>query len=212
MASLSERHKSGETKVTSTLATIQVQLKAPKDQNNSFGGYKYRNAESIIHAFKEIAPDGVSLIMSDQITIVGERLFLIATAELREGNEVIATTTGAAMHALAKKGMDDAQITGACSSYARKYALCGLFAIDDSADDPDSKDNSKNQKEPEQPKTRDPVAIRDSLLAAIKKNGVKAKDNAKFQSAHNWLIENDPPKGGEITKALTDAENAQGDF
>ena len=62
--------------------------------------------------------------------------------------------------------------------------------------------------EPEQPKDRDPVAIRDSLLAAIKKNGVKAKGNAKFQSAHNWLIENDPPKGGEITKALTDAENA----
>lgn len=198
--------------MTSTLATIQAQLKAPKDQNNSFGGYKYRNAEGIIHAFKEIAPDGVSLIMSDQITIVGERLFLIATAELREGNEVIATTTGAAMHALAKKGMDDAQITGACSSYARKYALCGLFAIDDSADDPDSKDNSKDQKETEKPKERDPVAIRDSLLAAIKKNGVKAKDNAKFQSAHNWLIENDQPKGFEITKALTDAENAQGGF
>ena len=125
------------------LATIQRSLKAPKDRENKFGGYNYRNAESILRAFKEVQPEGVSLTMSDAITFIGDRLFLVATVKLHHGGQVIGEAQGAAMHALAKKGMDDAQITGACSSYARKYALCGLFAIDDSTDDPDSKDNRR---------------------------------------------------------------------
>jgi hypothetical protein len=127
--------------MTDILASIQSRLKAPKDQENKFGGYKYRNAESILRAFKEVQPADVSLTMSDSITFIGDRLFLVATVRLHHGGNVIAEAQGAAMHALTKKGMDDAQITGACSSYARKYALCGLFAIDDSTDDPDSKDN-----------------------------------------------------------------------
>lgn len=129
--------------MTDILATIQSGLKAPKDKENKFGGYNYRNAESILRAFKEVQPEGVSLIMSDAITFIGDRLFLVATVKLHYGGQVIGEAQGAAMHALAKKGMDDAQITGACSSYARKYALCGLFAIDDSTDDPDSKDNHR---------------------------------------------------------------------
>lgn len=129
--------------MTDILATIQRSLKAPKDKRNDFGGYSYRNAESILRAFKEVQPEGVSLTMSDAITLIGDRLFLTATVKLHHGGNIIAEAQGAAMHALAKKGMDDAQITGACSSYARKYALCGLFAIDDSTDDPDSKDNRR---------------------------------------------------------------------
>lgn len=129
--------------MTDILATIQRSLKAPKDKRNDFGGYSYRNAESILRAFKEVQPEGVSLTMSDAITFIGDRLFLVATVKLHHGGQVIGEAQGAAMHALAKKGMDDAQITGACSSYARKYALCGLFAIDDSTDDPDSKDNHR---------------------------------------------------------------------
>lgn len=129
--------------MTDILATIQSALKAPKDKENKFGGYNYRNAESILRAFKEVQPEGVSLTMSDAITFIGDRLFLVATVKLHHGGQVIGEAQGAAMHALAKKGMDDAQITGACSSYARKYALCGLFAIDDSTDDPDSKDNCR---------------------------------------------------------------------
>lgn len=129
--------------MTDILATIQRSLKAPKDKENKFGGYNYRNAESILRAFKEVQPEGVSLTMSDAITFIGDRLFLVATVKLHHGGQVIGEAQGAAMHALAKKGMDDAQITGACSSYARKYALCGLFAIDDSTDDPDSKDNRR---------------------------------------------------------------------
>lgn len=125
------------------LAEIQAKLKAPKDKNNSFGGYNYRNCESILRAFKEIAPATASLVMSDTVTMIGERLFLVATVKLMDDGKDVASATGAAMHALAKKGMDDAQITGACSSYARKYALCGLLAIDDSTDDPDGKDNRR---------------------------------------------------------------------
>jgi hypothetical protein len=123
------------------LTQVQRAIKAPKDKKNEFGGYNYRNAESILRAFKEIQPEGVSLIMSDAISFIGDRLFLVATAKLVAGSSVVAEAQGVAMHALAKKGMDDAQISGACSSYARKYALCGLFAIDDSSEDPDGKDN-----------------------------------------------------------------------
>lgn len=126
------------------LAQIQAKLKAPKDKKNEFGGYAYRNAEGILRAFKDNAPDGMSLIISDEIIQVGDRVFLTATARLFHEGALIAEAKGAAMHATQKKGMDDAQITGACSSYARKYALMGLFAIDDSADDPDAKDNRRS--------------------------------------------------------------------
>ena len=129
------------------LAEIQSRLKAPKDKQNDFGGYAYRNAESILRAFKDVAPEGASLTMSDTITLIGDRLFLVATVKLFDNGAEIATAQGSAMHAMTKKGMDDAQITGACSSYARKYALCGLLAIDDSTDDPDSKDNRRAQEE-----------------------------------------------------------------
>ena len=133
--------------MTDILAAVQAAIKAPKDKKNEFGGYSYRNAESILRAFKDCAPEGVSLTMSDAITFIGDRLFLVATAKLHHDGKPVAEAQGAAMHALSKKGMDDAQITGACSSYARKYALCGLFAIDDSADDPDGKDNRRHQEE-----------------------------------------------------------------
>jgi hypothetical protein len=132
--------------MTDILATIQAKLKAPKDKENTFGKYKYRNAESILRAFKEVQPEDVSLTMSDTMDFIGNRLFLVATVKLHHAGTVIAEAQGAAMHALEKKGMDDAQITGACSSYARKYALCGLFAIDDSTDDPDGKDNRQDDR------------------------------------------------------------------
>ena len=127
--------------MSKVLADIQAKIKAPKDKENTFGKYKYRNAESILSAFKDVQPEGVALIMSDEVVMVGQRMFLVATAALFADGVQIGQASSAAMHATEKKGMDDAQITGACSSYARKYALCGLFAIDDSTDDPDSHDN-----------------------------------------------------------------------
>lgn len=129
------------------LAHVQAKIHAPKDQRNDFGKYNYRTAEGIIAAFKAVAPEGAALTLTDRIEAIGDRLFLVATATFHWGGEAITSESGA-MHALQKKGMDDAQITGACSSYARKYALCGLLLIDDSTADPDSRDN-RAQPEPE---------------------------------------------------------------
>jgi hypothetical protein len=145
--------------MSKVLADIQAKIKAPKDKENTFGKYKYRNAESILSAFKDVQPEGVSLTMSDEIIFVGNRLFLTATVTLRHGAEIIGQAHGAAMHATEKKGMDDAQITGACSSYARKYALCGLLAIDDSTDDPDAKDH--------RPPSFDAVAAHDRITRKL---------------------------------------------
>ncbi len=171
--------------MTDILATIQRSLKAPKDKRNDFGGYSYRNAESILRAFKEVQPEGVSLTMSDAISLIGDRLFLTATVKLHHGGNIIAEAQGAAMHALAKKGMDDAQITGACSSYARKYALCGLFAIDDSTDDPDSKDNRAPEKEATKPAARSAAAsdteLRGKLMAGLRAKGPGLADYAPFK-------------------------------
>jgi len=128
--------------VMQTLADIQARLNAPKDQRNNFGKYNYRKAEDIIAAYKGLKVEGASLVMSDSMSVVGQQIFLTATVRFTFEGETV-EATGCAMHALTKKGMDEAQITGAASSYARKYALCGLFAIDDSEHDPDGKDNSE---------------------------------------------------------------------
>jgi hypothetical protein len=147
--------------MSKVLADIQAKIKAPKDKENTFGKYKYRNAESILAAFKEVQPEGVALTMSDEVVMVGSRMFLVAKVFLWADGGVIASATSAAMHATEKKGMDDAQITGACSSYARKYALCGLFAIDDSTDDPDGHDNRDGGKAKTAPKNNEANTRRD---------------------------------------------------
>lgn len=130
-----------------SLQKIQSELKAPKGQMNKFGNYKYRSCEDIVEAVKPILKDhSASLTISDDIVIVGDRYYVKATAVIKiEGGEVY-STTAFAREPLAKKGMDEAQITGSTSSYARKYALNGLLAIDDTKD-PDTMDNSQsNQK------------------------------------------------------------------
>lgn len=116
------------------LNKIQRELKAPKGQFNSFGKYHYRNCEDILEAIKPLLGDA-SLILSDDIVQFGERYYVKATATLigKDGT-VGASATAYAREALDKKGMDEAQITGAASSYARKYALNGLFCIDDTKD------------------------------------------------------------------------------
>lgn len=116
------------------LAEFQSKLKAPKGQYNNFGKYKYRSAEDIVEAVKPIInPEGFSLILSDEIIQVGERIYVKAIVTLSNGT-INYQTTAFAREEEEKKGMDSSQITGAASSYARKYALNGLFAIDDTAD------------------------------------------------------------------------------
>lgn len=133
------------------LQTIQQKLKAPKSQYNSFGKYHYRNCEDIQEAVKPLLAETNSVLtLTDEIVEIGGSLFVKATATLSyfltEKNIVDATATAYAMHAKEQKGMAEAQITGAASSYARKYALNGLFLIDDTRD-ADSQNNDKKGKD-----------------------------------------------------------------
>lgn len=119
------------------LIKIQKELKAPKNQYNSFGKYKYRSCEDILEAVKPITPDDCLVRVSDEMVCLGEgghaRFYIKATASFRKGDETI-EAYGWARESLTKKGMDESQITGTASSYARKYALNGLFLIDDTKD------------------------------------------------------------------------------
>lgn len=118
------------------LMHIQTEIKAPKNLYNSFGQYNYRNAESICEAAKPyLKKENASLVLHDDLVNVGDRIYVKATACLidnESGRTVEATAF--ARETLSKKGMDDSQITGAASSYARKYALNGLFLLDDTKD------------------------------------------------------------------------------
>ena len=117
------------------LISIQSELKAPKSQYNKFGGYKYRKAEDILEAVKPLlAKQKCTLIITDDVVLIGNRIYVKATATIKNEKGECETTNGWAREEETKKGMDGSQITGASSSYARKYALNGLFAIDDNAD------------------------------------------------------------------------------
>jgi ERF superfamily. len=118
----------------STLTKIQNELKAPKGQHNKFGNYDYRSAEDILEALKPLlAKHNAQLTLTDKPVMVGEWHYIEATARLVvDGNEI--ANTASARESAVKKGMDDSQITGTASSYARKYALNGLFLIDDTKD------------------------------------------------------------------------------
>lgn len=135
--------------VLKKLVEIQRELKAPKNQYNSFGKYKYRSCEDILEAVKPLANERNAVVcLSDEIIQREGRYYIEATATLIDAE----TGENVSMKALAresqdKKGMDDSQITGTASSYARKYALNGLFAIDDAKDDDYLNDGSKKQEE-----------------------------------------------------------------
>ena len=124
------------------LAKIQLTLKAPKNQFNKFGNYSYRSCEDILEAVKPLLKD-LTLTITDDIYPVGDRYYVKSTAILSDGSSEI-KAHAFAREAAGKKGMDAAQVTGAASSYARKYALNGLFAIDDEKD-ADTKDNTEKK-------------------------------------------------------------------
>ena len=120
--------------ITEILSDIQQNLKAPKGQFNSFGKYKYRSCEDIVEAVKPLlAKHNAVLVLFDDIINLGDRYYVKAVAQISNGKEVL-ETSAYARESESKKGMDESQITGTASSYARKYALNGLFAIDDTKD------------------------------------------------------------------------------
>ena len=140
------------------LIAIQSELKAPKSQFNKFGGYKYRKAEDILEAVKPLlAKQKCTLIITDDVVLIGNRIYVKATATIKNEKGECETTNGWAREEETKKGMDGSQITGASSSYARKYALNGLFAIDDNADS-DTTNDGQHQEAQQQTQTQKPAS------------------------------------------------------
>lgn len=130
---MTEQKKPEYADVYAVLHHIQKNLKAPKTRHNKFGGYNYRNAEDILDGIKEVMPEGAAVIIQDDIRQVGDRYYVQAVAKLIYKG-VAVENCAYAREPENKKGADESQVTGASSSYARKYALNGLFMIDDTQD------------------------------------------------------------------------------
>lgn len=165
------------------LMKLQSELKAPKTLENTFGGYKYRSAESILEAVKPLLlQNGLSQVITDEIVAVGERVYCKATVTLYDvGTGESIQASAYAREAETKKGMDDSQITGSTSSYARKYAMNGMYAIDDNQDADGYNDHGKaeatkpsNQKKPT-PKSESNAPDIDNLLALASRKGLDKK-------------------------------------
>lgn len=137
------------------LTAIQNALKAPKDAENKFGNYKYRTIDSINEALKPLLEaNKASVTLTDELILIGDRYYIKATATFNdnESSETSITSVAYAREPENKKGSDESQITGAAATYARKYALTGLFLLDNSADDPDATNKGE-----EKPKSKTPA-------------------------------------------------------
>lgn len=167
------------------LAAVQRELKAPKGQFNSFGKYKYRSCEDILEALKPVlGKHGCAVTLSDEVVQVGERFYIRATASIMdcESGERVSNTAFAREDA-DKKGMDGSQITGTASSYARKYALNGLFLIDDTKDA--DTDAYHEQTSGEKPKEEPKIAAAKAKANEVKRMLVKIMGD-KTAAAQLW--------------------------
>lgn len=210
------------------LIKIQSELKAPKGQYNSFGKYKYRSAEDILEAVKPLCvKHNVLLTLTDSIELIGERYYVKATARVSDGTKAV-EVTALAREDLDKKGMDGSQITGTASSYARKYALNGLFCIDDTKDadtdeyaaktqgktDPDAKKDAEKKKELEttaisaaEAKTLKGLiemtgTDEKKLLKSYKAATIEALSKAQWAQAVKILSERKEKQTSEVQAAL----------
>ena len=158
------------------LSIIQQELIAPKNQFNSFGKYNYRSCEDILEGLKPCMKKlKVAITITDEIVLVGDRFYIKATATLHdaESSEKV-SNVAYAREEKEKKGMDASQVTGATSSYARKYALNGLFAIDD-VKDADTRDNRQKEAETQKQAEAEQKKIENSLISEIKVNALIAR-------------------------------------
>lgn len=189
------------------IVAIQSELKAPKGQYNSFGKYNYRSCEDILEGVKPLlTKHGLILTIQDSIDLIGDRFYVKATATITDGKEQL-STSAYARESLDKKGMDASQVTGATSSYARKYALNGLLAIDDTKD-ADTMDNSKKPVQ----QTQETVYNWQTLKARATQGGISEDDlvhyvtetfkvskpselkQEHYQQAFNWVNVRRNPK------------------
>lgn len=180
------------------VVAVQSELKAPKGQYNSFGKYNYRSCEDILEGVKPLLNKyGLYLTIDDAVELIGDRYYIKATATLSDGDNCI-STSAYARESLDKKGMDSSQVTGATSSYARKYALNGLLCIDDTKD-ADTMDNSKKQAP--QPTCYDwrtlkaratqggisEDDLKQYLKDTLKVTGTDSMTQEHYQQAFNWV-------------------------
>lgn len=179
---------------------IQHKLKAPKGQYNSFGKYNYRSCEDILEGVKPLLKEhNLALLIDDEIVQIGERYYVKATAKITDGREFV-SATAYAREPDTKKGMDESQITGATSSYARKYALNALLCIDDTKD-ADTMDNSKKPSQQTQETvynwqtlkaraTQGGISeddLKHYLKETLKVNELKNMTQELYQQAFNWV-------------------------
>lgn len=186
--------------LTQRVGDIQHKLKAPKGQYNSFGKYNYRSCEDILEGVKPLLKEhNLALLIDDEIVQIGERYYVKATAKITDGREFV-SATAYAREPDTKKGMDESQITGATSSYARKYALNALLCIDDTKD-ADTMDNSKKPVQ----QTQETVYNWQTLKARATQGGISEDDlvhyvtktfkvskpselkQENYQQAFNWV-------------------------
>ena len=161
-----------------SMKDIQAELKAPKGQYNKFGTYYYRSCEDIVEAAKPVLlKHDCYLNISDEIVQAGDRIYVKATASVFKGSEMLATSTAFAREPESQKGMSESQITGTASSYARKYALNGLLAIDDTKDaDTNEHHEAVLQPTPAQVKAVASASNLEELRAVYKGMTHEAKD------------------------------------
>lgn len=178
-------------KIETKLLAIQSKLKAPKNQYNSFGKYSYRSCEDILEGVKPLLDENkCTLTINDEVMLIGDRYYIKATATLRdcESEESIANIAFAREEEV-KKGMDSSQVTGATSSYARKYALNGLFCIDD-VKDADTRDNSSSG-EKKKITTQQMIEIRDAygdkLPALLERAKLEKLEDMGMEDASNLI-------------------------
>lgn len=161
--------------LTQRVGDIQHKLKAPKGQYNSFGKYNYRSCEDILEGVKPLLKEhNLALLIDDEIVQIGERYYVKATAKITDGREFV-SATAYAREPDTKKGMDESQITGATSSYARKYALNALLCIDDTKD-ADTMDNSKKTVQ----QTQETVYNWNSLKTRAVQGGISEEELVQY--------------------------------
>lgn len=188
------------------LLLIQTELKAPKSQYNNFGKYKYRNCEDILESLKPIlAKNKAAITISDEVVSAGDRFYIKATAKIvdAETGESV-ETTAYAREEESKKGMDGSQLTGSSSSYARKYALNGLFAIDDTKD---SDYSTPGPNKPLKQKTKDELNKLITEYAQISNRSVNDVVNEVKAIAKKNLAEVEENESGIILQYLKNKIN-----
>lgn len=177
--------------IVEKLSAIQVELKAPKSNYNSFGKYNYRSCEDILEGVKPLLDKyRVALTLNDEIVLIGDRFYVKATATLYDGEQSL-SATAYAREGNEQRGMSEAQLTGSTSSYARKYALNGLFSIDDVRDDDSTNTHGASSNSSKAPSTVSEKQIKRLVAIAIKK-GYNAEQLSgmvykKYQKATNNL-------------------------